>query len=211
MGLIENDKVVWDHAGLAEPREHARARQRVDADDQAIALSANERVRVSGISAGNDLELKTEECGEFALPVPNETGGRNDEDALDEAAGFHLAQVKAGHNRLAGARVVRKQEPQRKLFEHVLVHRDSLMRQRVDLRNLGGEGRIEHVAKRQAFPLGQRLDDFGRTREIHCGRPGRRGHYKELRWLITTQLEDLLPGERRWLALAILPAVYRRE
>ena len=46
----------------------------------------------------------------------------------------------------------------RELLEHVVVDRDPLVRQRVDLRDLGGESRIEHVAERQPLAFGKDAD-----------------------------------------------------
>ena len=45
--------------------------------------------------------------------------------------------------------VIGEKEAQRKLLEHVLVDSDPLVGQRIDLRDLRGERRVEHVAEAQ--------------------------------------------------------------
>ena len=100
--------------------------------------------------AGRDAKPQPEQRPQLALPVADEPGRRHDEHAADSAAGQHLADVEAGHDRLAGSGVVRQQEPQGLLRDHPLVDRDALVGQGVDARDLGGEGRIELVAVGQA-------------------------------------------------------------
>ena len=63
----------------------------------------------------------------------------------------------------------------RELLQHVLVDRNPLVRQRVDLRDLGGEGRVEHVAEAQPLALGEDADHIRRPREVGHRRPNRLG------------------------------------
>ncbi len=49
---------------------------------------------------------------------------------------------------VAGAGVVRQQEPQRVLRQHVFVHGDALVGQRVDARDFAREGGVELMAER---------------------------------------------------------------
>ena len=44
------------------------------------------------------------------------------------------------------------------LLQHVVVDGDPLVRQRVDLRDLGGEGRVEEVAEGEPLALGEHAD-----------------------------------------------------
>ena len=60
----------------------------------------------------------------------------------------HLPDVQAGHDRLAGAGIVGEQEADGQLRQHVVVDGDPLVRQRVDLRDLGREGRAGQMAER---------------------------------------------------------------
>jgi len=133
VGFIENHQVIRHHAWFAEAGEHARARERVHADDQAIAALADERVGVAGVRPGDDRELQAEQRGKLAMPVPDQTGGRDNEDALDEAAGLHLPDVQTRHDGLARTGIIGQQEPQGELLEHVLIDGDPLVRQRIDL------------------------------------------------------------------------------
>ena len=61
--------------------------------------------------------------------------GNNDQYPFQEAAREHFADVQARHNGLAGPGVVGKQVAKPLLLEHVIVHRDPLVRERVDLGN----------------------------------------------------------------------------
>jgi len=114
--FVKDDQVVWLDAGLAELGKHSRAGECVDADDEAVTVCAGERIGVARVGTCDDTELKTEKCGEFALPVADEAGGGDDQNAFDESAGFHLAEVKARHDCLSGTGIVGEQEPQRKLL-----------------------------------------------------------------------------------------------
>ena len=133
MGLVEDDQVVGLDARFLKPGEHAVAGQGVDADDEAVARRPDEGIAGSGVAAADDVELKAEQLRQLALPVPDQPGWRDDQDALEQPAREHLADVEAGHDRLARAGVVGEQEPQAGLLQHVVVDGDPLVRQRVDL------------------------------------------------------------------------------
>ena len=207
VGLVEDHQVVGHDAWLLQAGEHLRARQRVDADDDAVAAVADERVGVLGIGPGDDAELQAEERREFALPVADQAGGRNDQHPLDQAAGLALADVEARHDGLAGPGIVGQQEPQRGLLQHVLVDRDPLVRQRIDLRDLGGEGRVEHVAETQPLALGKDADHIRRSGEVGHRRPTGSAWASAPRRIVLVELEYLRPGEWRGFGLAVLPAI----
>ena len=80
---------------------------------------------------------------------------------MDQAAGQHLANVQARHDGLAGARVVGQQETQARLRQHVLVHCDPLVGQRVYQCRLCGERWVEEMAERQTFGFSHDLDNLG--------------------------------------------------
>ena len=139
---------------------------------RAVAVVANERIGCTGIRACDDTERQAEEGREFALPIAEEARGRHDEDALDQAAGFHLADVEPRHDGLTRTGVIGEKEAQRKLLEYVLVDSDPLVGQRIDLRDLRGERRVEHVAEAQPLTLCQGPDGLRRTGEIETGHRG---------------------------------------
>ena len=166
--LVEDDEVVGLDASALASRANIRSPgERVDADDESVAAPARRTGCRPGLAAATMRNGEAEEqLAQLALPVADQTGRRHDQHAPDEPARKHLADVEAGHDRLAGAGVVGQQEPQRRLGEHVLVDGDPLVRQRVDQRDLGGEGRIEEVAEGEASCFGHCGDHARRRREI---------------------------------------------
>jgi hypothetical protein len=56
------------------------------------------------------------------------------------------------------------------LGEHVLVDRDPLVGQRVDPRDLGGEGGVEQVGVSEPLPLGHDPDHFRIGQEVDGGK-----------------------------------------
>ena len=141
--------------------EHALPRQSVDADDDEVALRAEEGVSDARLGAADDAEGQAKEGAHLPFPVADQAGRGHDEHAPQEPAGQHLARVQAGHDGLAGAGVVGQQEAQRGLREHPLVHGDALMRERVDQRCLGGEGGVEEMPAGEAMGLGDGRDRLG--------------------------------------------------
>ena len=147
VGLVEHDEVVGPGgpggAGLAQAGERPLPGQGIDADDHAVAVRSGEGVAGAGVVPAHDAERQAEQGAHFAFPVADQPGRRHDEHARHQTTRERLAQVEAGHDRLAGAGVVGQQEAERRPPEQVLVHGDALVRQRVDRRNLRGEGRVE--------------------------------------------------------------------
>ena len=220
VGLVEDDEVVGGYAGLPHRVERPLAGQGVERHDDEVALGSAERVlrrrairALAGRArAGRDTEPQPEQRTQLALPVADEPGRRHDEHAADSAAGQHLADVEAGHDRLAGSGVVGQQEAQRLLREHPLVDRDALVRQGVDARDLGGEGRIELVTVGQAHGLGHRRYGVRVAREVerHCReeRPGgRRSRCARLGGERVFQLAEAVLGQTLRTRLARFPAV----
>ncbi len=211
VGLVKDHQVVRHDAGFSQPREHLRPGQRVDADDDPVAVVGHERVRVSGVGPGDDTELKAEESRQLVFPVADQPRRRDDQHPLDEPAGLAFPDVEARHDGLARTGVVGEQKPQRRLLEHVLVNRDPLVRQRVDLRDLGGKGRVEHVAEAQPLALGEDTDDICRSGEVGHRRRSRFGLGPRSRRFVLIEIEDLRPRQGRRLRLPVLPSIYRDE
>ena len=175
VGLVEHHEVVGARGTrghrLAHPGNHALAREGIDAHDEAVALRPDEWVSRAGVGAARDTERETEQRAHLAFPVADEPGRRHHEDARDEAAREHLAKVEAGHDGLAGTRVVGKQKPQRRLADHVLVDGDALMRQGVDRGYLRGESRVEKMPAGKAGSLCDSGDRLGIRGEVERLRP----------------------------------------
>ena len=172
--LVEHDQVVGRSRSrrrrLAQPAERPLARQGVDADDHPVAPRSGERVAGARVRAAHDPETEREQRPQLAFPVADQPGRRDDQHAGDEPARQHLAQVQAGHDRLARPGVVGEQEPEGGKAEHPLVDGDPLVRQRIDPRHFGGERRIGEVTAGEPGRLRDRRDDVGIGREI--GPPG---------------------------------------
>jgi hypothetical protein len=145
--LVKDDEVVRVDSLFFEAGKDARAGKRVYTDDDAVAALADERVGVAGVATADGLERQTEKLGQFALPVSNEAGGGNDQDAFQQPARQHLPDVQARHDGLAGAGVIREQVAKSLLLEHVVVNRNALVGERIDLRDFGGECGIGQVTE----------------------------------------------------------------
>ena len=101
-----------------------------------------------------NVELEVEAAIQLVLPLLGQTARADDEASLQIAARDHLLHQEAGHDGLAGARVVRQQKSQRLARQHLLVDRCDLVRQRFDERGMDGEHRIEQMRQPDAVRLG---------------------------------------------------------
>ena len=122
------------------------------------------------ITAADDAERKTEQLQEFPMPVPDQTGGRNNEDSLQKPAGEHLPDVETGHNGLPCARIVRQEKAKPALLQHMIINGDALMREGIDAGDFRGEGGIHHVAEGESFAFGKDFYDLRPGSEIKHGR-----------------------------------------
>ena len=166
MGFVEDAQVVWLDARLLEPGEGSLAAQGIDADDQTVAVRSSERVVRLGVRAADDAEVEAEKSPQFAFPVADQPRGRDDQDAADQPASQHLADVEPRHDGLAAAWLVGEQEAESGLGQHVVVDGDPLMRQRIDQRDLRGEGRVEQVPVAEPKRLCDDSNDLGIGAEI---------------------------------------------
>jgi hypothetical protein len=121
--------------------------------------------------------------------------------------------------KIQAAGVVGEQKSQSRLRQHVLVHGDTLMRQRIDERYLGRESRIEEVPERQSFGFGEEADTVGGREKVSPGCCGG-GVQVAIRAVgrpscpcqaISFKTQQLLPSERARLCLAVLPSVHGGE
>ena len=95
---------------------------------------------------------------ELDLPLLDETAGRDDEAALEGAPDEELTDEQAGHDRLAGTRVVSQQEAKRLARQHLLVDRGDLVWQRLDRGGGHREERVEQVGEVDALCLGDQAE-----------------------------------------------------
>jgi hypothetical protein len=95
---------------------------------------------------------------EFVLPLFGQAAGADDQAALQVAAGDQFLDEQAGHDGLAGARVVRQQEAQRLARQHGLIDGGDLVRQRIDDRGVHRQHRVEQVREADALGLGNQAE-----------------------------------------------------
>ena len=91
---------------------------------------------------------------QFPPPLVGEVSGRDDQDALDQAAELEFLDHQPTHDGLAGPRVVGDQKPDAGLGEQVAVDRIHLVRQRIDLGDRDGEVRVVLVGQPDAMGFG---------------------------------------------------------
>jgi hypothetical protein len=103
--------------------------------------------------------MEPEQRAQLALPVAYQTSRRSDQHPADQAARQHLADIESGHNRFAGPSVIRQQEAQTRLRQHMLVHGNALVRQWIDQRGFGCKSGVELVAEGQPVTFRNGQDD----------------------------------------------------
>ena len=147
VGLLELGLGIFVPAQLVEP-----------ADGQGDFVEpVSGSGRLQGV-IGHDLERQVELAVEFVLPLLDEVAGADDQAALKVAAGDQLADEQAGHDRLAGPRIVRQQEPKRLAGKHLAVDGGDLVRQRLDERSVDGKQRIKQVGQPDAVRFGKQAE-----------------------------------------------------
>ena len=134
--------------------QHGVTRQLVQAGDGEVGLQ--EPVagpRRGQLVAGEDLEAEVEAPVQLVLPLLGQAAGTDHQTALQIAARDQLLHQQAGHDRLAGSRIVGEQEPQRLPRQHRLVDRGDLMRQRLHLRGVDRQCPVEQMGEVDAQRL----------------------------------------------------------
>ena len=114
-------------------------------------------------------------CHELVLPLLHQGARRHHQDPLHVAADGQLANVEAGHDGLAGARVVGQHEPQRLDGHHAVVDGFDLVGKRIDVGGGDRRVRIEQVGRPDATGFGSQLEQAPVPVErprIVCGREG---------------------------------------
>ena len=109
-----------------------------------------------------DLEREPELQIQLVLPLLDQAAGGDDQAALDVLAEDQLLDVQAGHDRLAGARVVGEQEPQRRARQQLAVDRAHLVGQRLDVGRRDRQHRVAEPGELDPLALGDELEVGGR-------------------------------------------------
>jgi hypothetical protein len=110
------------------------ARQLVHArDQQRVLLKRRGAEHRLAELRGENLKREAELQIQLVLPLVHQATGRDDQTALDVLSEDQLLDVEAGHDRLARARVIGQQEPQRRARQQLAIDRPQLMRQRLDV------------------------------------------------------------------------------
>ena len=160
MRLVADDQVVAA-VRCAELLLHVLvARQLIQARDGEVVFQGP--VARSGgfkLFVGQDLEGEMEEPTKLVLPLLGQAAGTDDEAAIQVAAREQLLDKETGHDGLARAGIVGKQEAQRLPWQHGFVDRSDLVRQRLDQRCVNGQHRIEEVGGTYVIRLGDEPEE----------------------------------------------------
>jgi hypothetical protein len=145
---------------------------------------------------GQDFERQVEAAREFVLPLLGEAAGADHEATSEVAACDQLLDEEPGHDRLAGARVVGQEEPQRLARQHRLVDRGDLVRQRIDERSMDGQDWIEEVGQSDAMRFG----DEAKQRAFAVEAPGA-ALFDHLEAGFIVAVENLVGDAASWIPI----------
>ena len=157
VGLVHHDQIPTRGGQLV--LEIVTAGQLIEPSDQEVVF-------VEGITGadgihhvvGQDAEVEMEPLPQLVLPLNHQGAGRHDEDPLQVAAEGQFPDVEAGHDRLACARVIGKDETKRLDGHHLVVDRLDLMRERIDIGGLHRYVGIEQMSRLDAAGLRRQLE-----------------------------------------------------
>ena len=123
VGLVDDDQIP---VGLLEQfLDVLVSSELVDAGDDLVVFQepVPTRRRLESL-VGEDLEAEVELLAKLVLPLFPQTAGGDDQTPLQITADLELLDEEPGHDRLAGTRIVGKQESERLLLQHSVVHRE---------------------------------------------------------------------------------------
>jgi len=176
------------HILVAAELVEAADRERVLAEP---VSGARRLVRV----VGHDLEGQMEAAVELVLPLLDQIARTHDHAALQVAPRHQFLDQQSGHDGLAGSRIVGQQETERLPWQHRLVDRRNLMRQRLDERCMYREQGIKEIGQADAVRLRDQAEEIGGAIEA----PGLAG-FQNPEIVLLIPVDELAP-ER---ALAVL-------
>ena len=188
VGLIDYDEIPVGHLELGQ--QLFVAGHLIEPDDQPVPVL--ERIaRPGGLDhlAGEDVELEAELVEQLVLPLLHEAAWRDDQAPVEVTADQQLLHVQARHDRLAGARVVCQQEPERLPGKHLAVHRLDLMGQRLDAARVHRQKRVEQVGELDTACLGRQPE------QVAIGVEGPRARaLLEVQAMLGVPVQKLFPG-----------------
>jgi hypothetical protein len=166
VGLVADDEIP-PAVGRCQLGLHVLvAGELVEPGDDEVVLQ--EPVAGAGgfeLIVGENLEGELEAVEELVLPLVGEAARADHKAALKVAARDELLHEQAGHDGLAGARIVGQQETQGLARQHLLVDGGNLVRQGHHQRGMNGEHRIEEVREADAVRLGDETEEMAVTVE----------------------------------------------
>ncbi len=158
VGLVDDDRVPGllpdtlpdvVPLGVVDRRDHVR-----------LALPEIEEPLLV-VRGADDLERLAEEPKQLVLPLNGQRRRHQDETPGDGLAELELLDEKPGHDRHARAGVVREQEAQPALRQHLQVDGLDLMRQRADAREAHREPAVVGVGETDARGFHEQPHGFG--------------------------------------------------
>ena len=159
------------------------------ADDEVVLAEPVAGAGRLQLVVGQDLEGELELLPQLVLPLLGERAGADHHAAAQVAPDVELLDEEAGHDGLAGAGIVRQEEPQGLARQHLAVDRQDLVRQRHDLGGVDGEEGVEQVRQADAVSLGGQLEEMA----VGGEGPGRSGGH-DLEARLVAAIEDLVAG-----------------
>ena len=84
-----------------------------------------------------------------------------DENSVDKTPVLQLLQEQAGHDCLAGSRIIRQEKPHPAMLQDRVIHGFDLVRQWLDLRDIDGQQRVELVGVSNPLRLDGEEDGLG--------------------------------------------------
>ena len=158
VGLVDDDEVP---SLLPDPLAHVVLLGVVHRGDDLVAAvpGVDELLLIDGRE--DDVERLAEPAKHLVLPLDGQRRGAENQHPVDGLAELHLLDEQAGHDGLAGAGIVRQQEPQPGLREHPEVDRLDLVRKSADARKAHGKLAIVRVGQTDAGRLYEEPEALG--------------------------------------------------
>ena len=152
VGFVADDQVP---VGLFElrPNTVVTAELVQSCDDERIFLEPVAGAGRLQLVVGHDLERQVKPPVELVLPLLRQVSRAYDQAAVQVAPGHQLLDEEARHDGFTCARVVGQQETERLPWQHRVVNRRDLVRERIDQGRVDGQQRVKKVSEPDAVGL----------------------------------------------------------